>query len=120
MHDKRPSRLKLGAITASYAAPLADIQPSLGRALSGGARTATVPLIVPGTMYEGRITRLDMRFTKRQPITSRVRAEGYVDVYNILNSNSILTGTNVNGPRWLLPTTLVEGRLVQFGAQFTF
>jgi len=41
-------------------------------------------------------------------------------VYNVLNSNSILTGTNVYGPRWLLPTTLVEGRLVQFGAQFTF
>ena len=107
-------------ITASYSAPLADIQPSLGRPLSGAARIATVPLITPGTTFEGRTTRLDVRFTKRQQITSRVRAEGYVDVYNILNSNSILTGTNVYGPRWLLPTTLVEGRLMQFGASLTF
>jgi len=49
-----------------------------------------------------------------------MRADGYVDVYNILNGSAILTGTNVYGPRWLLPTTIVEGRLIQFGANITF
>ena len=49
----------------------AEIAPSLGRNLAScGTRTpctstATVPLIVPGTMFEDRITRLDLRLTKR-------------------------------------------------------
>src|SRR5262249_23466458 len=39
-------------IVASYAAATAIIAPSLGRMLAGGARTATVPLIVPQTEFE--------------------------------------------------------------------
>jgi hypothetical protein len=38
----------------------------------------------------------------------------------VLNGSGILRGTNVYGPRWLVPTTIVEGRLIQFGANITF
>jgi hypothetical protein len=107
-------------ITASYSATTQEIQPSLGRPLSGGARTATVPLIVPGTMFEGRISRLDLRLNKRVSITQRMRVEGYLDIYNVMNSDDILQTTTAYGPRWLLPNQIVEGRLFQFGAQFNF
>ena len=109
-------------IDASYSATNAEIAPSLGRNLAGNARTAPVAanLVSLGTMFEGRITRLDMRVSKRVSLTKRMRADGYVDAYNILNGSAILTGTNVYGPRWLLPTTIVEGRLIQFGANITF
>ena len=107
-------------ITASYSATAQEIQPSLGRALSGGARTATVPLVVPGTMFEGRISRFDLRLTKRVSISKRMRVEGYMDIYNVMNSDNILQTTNAYGPRWLLPNQIVEGRLFQFGAQLTF
>ena len=57
-------------ITANYAAPNAQIRPSLGRDLAAcrGAAcsaTATVPLIAPQTMFDDRLTRLDLRFGKR-------------------------------------------------------
>jgi len=109
-------------IDASYSATNAEIAPTLGRNLAGNARTAPVAanLVPLGTMFEGRITRLDARISKRLAITRRLRADGYVDAYNILNGSGILTGTNVYGPRWLVPTTIVEGRLVQFGANITF
>ena len=109
-------------IDASYSATNAEIVPTLGRNLSGNARTAPVAanLIPLGTAFEGRITRLDLRVSKRVSISKRLRADGYVDAYNIMNGSAILTGTNVYGPRWLLPTTIVEGRLVQFGANISF
>ena len=109
-------------IDASYSATNAEIAPTLGRSLAGNARTAPVAanLVPLGMMFEGRITRLDTRISKRLAITRRLRADGYVDAYNILNGSGILTGTNVYGPRWLVPTTIVEGRLVQFGANITF
>ena len=109
-------------IDASYSATNAEIAPSLGRNLAGNARTAPVAanLVSLGTMFESRITRLDMRVSKRVSLSKRMRADGYVDAYNILNGSAILTGTNVYGPRWLLPTTIVEGRLIQFGANITF
>jgi len=53
---------------------------------------------------------VDVRVSKRVSISRRLRADGYVDMYNIMNGSAILTGTNVYGPRWLLPTTIVEGR----------
>ena len=58
-------------ITANYAAPNAQIAPSLGRNLAacrGAAActsTATVPLIAPQTMFDDRLTRLDLRLAKR-------------------------------------------------------
>jgi len=109
-------------IDASYSATTQEIAPSLGRNLAGNARTAPVAanLVALGTMFEGRITRLDVRVSKRMSISRRLRADGYVDMYNIMNGSAILTGTNVYGPRWLLPTTIVEGRLIQFGANITF
>jgi hypothetical protein len=109
-------------IDASYSATTAEILPSLGRNLAGNARTAPVAanLVPLGTMFDGRITRLDMRVSKRLAISRRLRADGYVDAYNILNGSAVLTGTNVYGPRWLVPTTIVEGRLIQFGANITF
>ena len=33
--------------------------------------------------------------------------------------DGILQTTTAYGPRWLVPTQIVEGRLFQFGAQFT-
>ncbi|MEK7216450.1 MAG: hypothetical protein AAB289_12730, partial [Chloroflexota bacterium] len=63
------------AISATYAAPTAEIAPSLGRNLAGGVRTATVPLVVPQTLFEGRTRRLDLRLTKNLQLTQRVRLQ---------------------------------------------
>ncbi len=113
-------------ITAAYAASNAEIAPTLGRNLAAcGTRTpctatATVPLIAPGTLREPRVTRLDMRITKIFDLSSRMRLQGNLDIYNALNSSSILTIGTAYGSRWRQPTAIVDPRIFQLSAQITF
>jgi hypothetical protein len=41
-------------------------------------------------------------------------------LYNALNSGSILAVTNAFGARWLVPTLVLEPRILQFSAQVNF
>jgi hypothetical protein len=114
------------AILASYAAPNSDIAPSLGRNLAAcGTRpvctsTATIPLIVPQTMFDGRLTRLDLRLAKKFVVSERVRVQGNVNIYNLFNGSASSTLNNTYGPLWLQPSLLQDGRMLQFSANVTF
>jgi hypothetical protein len=108
------------AIDAIYAATTAEALPSLGRNLAGGARTINVPLVMPQTMFEGRIRRLDVRLTKYFQLTNRVRLQANLDAYNALNSSAIQTLNNTFGASWLRPTQILDPRIVQFSGQLTF
>ena len=76
---------------ADYPASNAEIAPSLGRNLAGGVRSVIVPLLKPQTMFEDRITRLDLRLSKIVRITARLRVQLNVDAYNALNSRHFPT-----------------------------
>jgi outer membrane receptor protein involved in Fe transport len=104
-------------IQAIYQVTNAIALPSLGRNLSSGR--ATVPLIEPGTRYEGRATQLDLRFAKNFRIQG-ARVTGMVDVYNSLNANPILGVNNAVGPSFQNVTAVMAGRLFKFGAQVEF
>jgi hypothetical protein len=108
------------AYTADYPAPAAAILPSLGRPLSGNARTATVPLLAPQSRFEERTTRLDLRVGKSIRVGQRMRVQANMDLYNALNSSSILALTSAYGARWRVPTLIMEPRILQFSAQFNF
>ena len=103
-------------ILANYAAPVASITPSLGRPLSGGARSATVPLVSAGVLYGESMTQVDLRLAKTVRV-SRVRLQPQVDFYNLLNANNILGYNNTYGPAWQRPTSIMQGRIVKLGAQ---
>jgi len=113
-------------ITASYAATNAQIVPSLGRNLAAcGASlsctsTATIPLIAPQTMYDDRLTRLDLRVAKRFSIGERARLQGNFNIYNLFNGSASSTLNTTYGPLWLQPSLLQDGRMVQFSANLTF
>ena len=107
-------------ITANYPATTAEIAPSLGRPLSGGVRTATVPLIEPRTQFEDARTQLDLRLSKNFRIGQRVGLQANVAAYNALNANSILQRNNAFGSQWGLPQLIVDARLIQFSGQLTF
>jgi hypothetical protein len=113
-------------ITANYTASNAEIAPRLGRDLAAcrGAAvctsTATVPLIVPQTMFDDRLSRLDLRVAKRLAITPKVRLQANFNIYNVFNgSASSVLNTNY-GQLWLQPSLLQDGRMVQFSASLTF
>jgi hypothetical protein len=108
------------SVTASYAATNAEIVPSLGRSLSGGRRTATIPLVAPQTIFEPRRNQLDLRVTKALKLQRRLRLRAYVDFYNVLNANATLTVNNTFGSQWRRPTSIMVGRLIQVGGQLNF
>jgi hypothetical protein len=113
---------------ANYPAPNALIQPSLGRPLAAGVRaTATVPLVVPQTMFESRRNQLDLRVTKLLRFSTKLRLEVSVDVYNVFNASDVNIANSVYGPTWLMPLNdaysggaILTGRLVEFGGRLTF
>ena len=107
------------SIEANRAVPNSEIAPSLGRSLAGGARTATVPLVAPYTLFEGRLNQLDLRLTKNFTVR-RTRLQANVDLYNALNASPVTGVIGTYGPRWLQPTQILEGRLIQLSGQLTF
>jgi hypothetical protein len=110
-----------GPIQANATYTNAQIAPSLGRSLSSGT-TATITLLEPNTMYNDRVSQVDLRVAKNFAFRG-VRIKGMLDVFNLFNINTI---TNVNntygttGASWLVPTAISLARLVKIGAQIDF
>ena len=105
-------------IAANYTATNAQVQPSLGRPLSGGAQNTTMNIVAPGTMYGDRINTLDLRFGK--PIRfSQVRTVINFDLYNLFNSSDVLS-LNAAYARWQVPLSVLNARLFKISAQLDF
>jgi hypothetical protein len=46
-----------------------------------------------------------------------------MDLYNALNSNTVLTANNTygtNGAAWRVPQVILAGRIIKFGGQLNF
>ena len=96
------------------------IAPSLGRAPSAGLLSSfRIPMIEPNTMFEDRLSQLDVRLTKTFRI-GRVRVQGQFDVYNLFNANSILAINEFFTASWLVPRAILAGRTFKFGTQIDF
>jgi hypothetical protein len=106
-------------ILATYVATNAEIQPSLGRPLSGGARNVTIHLIEPGKMYDDRLSQVDLRFNRTFQFT-RFRVSAMVDLYNLFNSDAPISINTRFGPQWLVPEEILQARFVKVGAQIDF
>lgn len=107
-------------ISASYTASNTEIAPSLGRSLASGANgTATIELIEPSTLFEGRIHQLDTRLSRTFRM-HRTKLQAMFDVYNLLNASPILQINTTYGPSWLTPTAILDARLFKFGVQVDF
>ena len=105
-------------ILANYTAPTAEVRPSLGRDLSGGARNVTVNLVAPRTMYGERLNQLDLRFGKIIRF-DRIRATASVDLYNALNGSPVITVSNAFA-NWLQPQSILPARFAKVVLQLDF
>jgi hypothetical protein len=81
--------------------------------------SVTVPLIQPGTKYLDRWNQIDIRLAKRFQI-GKVRLQGQLDIFNVLNSNAILGVLETFGSSLDRPTQILQGRLFAAGAQMSF
>jgi hypothetical protein len=108
-------------IIASWAAPNAVVALSFGRNLPGNASSVTIPNIVaPLTLFEDRVTQLDLRLTKIFKLAGGHRFQANLDMFNALNGSGILSETINYGPNWKKPTQILDGRMFKFGGQFSF
>jgi len=114
------------SIEANYAAPNSVIAPSLGRNLGAcGTRVpctaqATVPLFQPYEYFEGRLNQVDLRLTKRFTLGPRARLQANIDLYNAFNRSPVVGVNSQYGARWLVPSQILDGRLIQFSTSVTF
>jgi hypothetical protein len=104
---------------ANFNAPNAQVQPSLGRPLSGGAANVQVNLVEPGQLFGDRISQLDLRFAKVLTFKG-MRANLGIDLFNSLNSNTATTYNQTYGPAWLTPTAVLPARFAKLSMQLDF
>jgi hypothetical protein len=119
-----------GTLRSDQGAPLAanwtapnSATVGLNRPFAGlGSQTITVNLIEPGTLYGDRVNQIDMRFAKILRF-GRSRTTVGFDVYNLMNSNPVLTYNQIFSPTtttWLRPNSVLQARFVKFSAQVDF
>jgi hypothetical protein len=98
-----------------------QIAPSLGRALSA-ASAVTINIVKPGSMWGPRLNQVDLRLAKMLRV-GRTRVQGTIDLFNVLNANTLLGFNNTygsSGATWMAPGQILAPRLVKLGMQLTF
>jgi hypothetical protein len=105
-------------LAANYTATNAQVQPSLGRPLSGAAANVVVNILEPGAMTGERVNQLDLRFGKILRFGGR-RASVNLDLYNLFNSDTVLA-ENSTYSAWRRPTQLITARFAKITGQFDF
>ena len=83
-------------------------------------QTVNVALIDANTIWEKRRNQLDLRVTKLLTISGSQTLRINFDAYNIFNANDVLAQTTTYGANWRRPSQILDGRLLQFSAQFQF
>ena len=105
-------------LLAEYVASNAEVRPTLGRSLSGGASNATVNLVEPGTLYGPRLNQFDFRVGKVLRFGS-TRTMISLDVFNIFNENTVVEFSN-QFSNWQEPQQIMRPRFAKIVAQFDF
>lgn len=79
----------------------------------------TVPLITPGTKFLERRNQIDVRLAKGVTV-GRTKLQAQFDIFNMLNSSTILSQTETFGSALGRPTAILQGRLFALGLQINF
>src|SRR5437016_667025 len=95
------------AIAASYSVSTTEVAKSLGRPLAGGVKTVTIDLIKPWSLFGDRVNQVDVRLTRKFRVR-RGTLQTMLDVYNVLNSNAIVSLNSTVGPNWLRPEQILD------------
>jgi hypothetical protein len=105
----------------------AQIAPSLGRSLSGGAASVTLNVAPPNSLFGDRVNQMDVRAGKILKIGGK-RLQANFDLYNVFNASPVVTfnstygtfGSATAGSVYRQPTQILDGRLAKFSVQFDF
>jgi hypothetical protein len=101
----------------------AQITSALGRpATVAGNKSFNV--IPTNSAYGDRLNQFDLRFSRIFKFGERGALDANLEIYNEFNSVAAVVETTtysgVNGGAWLLPTSVIVGRIIKFGARWDF
>jgi len=105
----------------------AQIQPSLGRPLSGGSASVTINVAPPFSLFGDRVNQMDLRAGKIFKMGGK-RLQVNADLYNVFNASSVVNynstygtfGSATAGTIFRQPTQILDGRLAKFSVQLDF
>jgi hypothetical protein len=109
-------------LNANWLMPGAEVEQSLGRPLSGGARFVSVNLLQPGDRFGDSVKQIDLKIAKVVRL-GRTRANLGLDVYNVTNSGAVIGYNQSYSPTtdtWLTPTSVLPARFARLSLQFDF
>ncbi len=77
-----------------------------------------VPLVAPGTEFLPRLRQLDLSVAKSFRLNA-MRLQGQIDIFNVFNADTTVafTSTNYATSSYLLPSSVLQGRMIRLGAQ---
>jgi Carboxypeptidase regulatory-like domain len=112
------------SIAANYTVTAAIAQRTIIGSTAGGT-TIAVNLVEPNTLFLDYKKQFDMRLAKSFRFGGRYRIQGFMDVFNVLNSGTVLRvnqtyGSNPATNAWLTPQAIMDGRYFRFGTQMSF
>jgi hypothetical protein len=107
------------SLAANYRFTRAEVFPSLGRNLSGNATGVTINLLRPGEMRGERVNQIDFRIGKRLAY-GRMRSTVSVDIFNLMNPDTVLGNSQTLNATWLRPTSVMTARTVKLTLQHDF
>ena len=105
---------------SSNASLARDTSPRRSQAVATCNATVRTELVPPNTMFEPRLTQVDLRFSRLFRLGGTARVRGTFDVYNVFNASSVLSMTPTYGPAWLNAAQVLSARLLRVGAQLDF
>lgn len=117
VYDATLNRIVDWSLNANYV-----VTPAIFRTATGATMTQaseTVPLLVPGTSYLKRWNQIDVRLARKFQI-QKMSLQGQFDMFNLLNSSSILSVNETYGTALNRPTSILQGRLLAIGMQMNF
>jgi hypothetical protein len=108
-------------LRATWNAPKDAVTAALGRTAQAPGSTIPIDLLAPGQKWGDRVNELDLRIAKVLRF-GRTRTTAGIDVYNLTNSNAVLTynQTFVPGGTWLQPLSVLTPRFLKLSAQIDF
>jgi hypothetical protein len=108
-------------LRATWNAPVALVSAALGRPAAVAGTTVPIDLIAPGEVWGDRVNEVDLRIAKYLRF-GRWRSNVGVDIFNVINSNAVLTynQTFAPGGAWLIPQSVLTPRFVKLSAQIDF
>ena len=108
-------------LSANFEHRSGDVQARTVNLTGGGTiPSITVNAEPVGSLRLPNLNTFDMRVSKRFDVGRGRRIEGQINVFNVMNVNTVTARTVLSGANYLRATAIMPPRIVDFNVVYTF